>query len=82
MSPDFLRRTREESLWNLPGSDNNEVLTTGCSARHERQTVQINATFTVHVTKIECIYKLEIWGRAQLEATRRRKSDWKDNLGS
>jgi len=28
----------------------------------------------------ECIYKLEIWGRAQLEATRRPKSNWKYNL--
>jgi len=26
-------------------------------------------------------YQLEIWGRAQREATRGRKSDWGDNLG-
>ena len=25
---------------------------------------------------------LEVWGRAQREAARRRKSEWKDNLGS
>jgi len=32
---------------------------------------------------VKSIYiKLEIWGRAQLEAARCHKSNWKDNLGS
>jgi len=41
---------------------------------------------TLKVVYSECHWrtlnrKLEIWGRAQREAARRRKSDWKDNFG-
>jgi len=37
-------------------------------------------SFRIHITHVALLTQLEIWGRAQHEAARRPKSDWKYNL--
>ena len=64
-------------MYYYDGCDNSSL----CSAQNAHIRSWPRAIYVEQLESENNLKKLEIWGRAQCEAARRRKSEWGDNLG-